>query len=151
MEVEKVIAKNARRLREARRARLIAERGRFLAVELATRLEGELKEAAEVGMRAELARKLELKRRLLAVRKVTTDTQASLWTAPTTTRKPWARYGLAAALGLLLGTSVVAIAPFTAGASGPRDAVETAPLMRTDPGDGLKLSFSYSIQAPVHR
>ena len=151
METAVVVASDAGRLGEARRVRLLAERGRRLAVELATRLEGELREAAEAGMRAELARRLELKRRLLAVRKVTAETQRALHSGLRPAREPWARYGVATVLGLLLGIAAVALAPFAADASGARAAGEPAPVLRAGPGDGLRLALSYSLRLPAPR
>jgi hypothetical protein len=150
-------------LQDARRARQNAQKMRLLAAERAARLESQLKDAAAAGMRAEMLRRLAARRRLLAVRKVAAETLAecrselnanNVPAAVRATRgagKPIVRYSGAAAIGLLVGAAVSALAPFAADLSGSEKAAAQRSVLLAAPGDGLKLAYSYTFWPPAGR
>jgi hypothetical protein len=150
-------------LQDARRARQNAQKMRLLAAARAARLESQLKDAAEAGMRAEMLRRLTARRRLLAVRKVAAETLAecrselnanNVPAAGRATRgagKPIVRYSGAAAIGLLVGAAVSALAPFAAVLPGSEKAAAQPSVLLAAPGDGLKLAYSYTFRPPAGR
>ena len=153
----------ATRVRDERRARQNAQRKRLLAAERAARLESQLRDAAETGMRAEIARSLAARRRLLAVQKVAAKTQATAraelgstdspaaCSAQPIARKAFARYSGAAAMGLLVGAVVTALTPYAADLSRFQERAAQFTVLPGAPGDGLKLVFSSSISVPAAR
>jgi len=126
----------SRRLHAARLARLSAQKTRLLALERAEKLERELKQAAESGLRAEISRSLEARARLHGVAK----------------RKSAARYSAIAAFGLLLGVAALGIgwAPLQNAAASAQLNLQ-APVLAAAPGDRLKLAYSYSVSLPTAR
>jgi hypothetical protein len=155
-------------IREARQARLHSQRKRQLAAERAVRLELQLREAAEAGMRAEIARKMEAQRRLAAVQKVTAemqrltaesqaeasaetsfDTLAAQQAAPPKSAA-WRRR---AAIAGLLGTVTLAIllTPLAAKLADPLEHEGRTAVLDTAPGDRRVLSLSYALRQPPAR
>ncbi len=124
------------RVRAARADRLHAQRMRLLAAERAEKLERELKNAAESGLRAEISRTLDARARLQAASK----------------RQSAARYSAIAAFGLLLGVATLGMgwAPLQNAAAPGRPALQ-APVLAAAPGDRLQLAFSYSVSLPAAR
>jgi hypothetical protein len=120
----------------ARLARLNAQKMRQLAAERAERLERELKDAAESGLRTEISRSLDARTRLQAAAK----------------HKPNARYTRVAALAVLLGVATAGLAMVSMHkADAPAPAARQTPLLDSVPGDQLKLSLSYSVSQPSAR
>jgi len=74
-ETESELLLATQRASDAQCARQNAQRMRLLAAQRAERLEQELKDAAEIGARAEISRALAARRRLQAVQKNAIDTQ----------------------------------------------------------------------------
>jgi hypothetical protein len=151
-----------RRVEEARRARQAAREKRLLAAERAMRLEMRLKDAEEAALRAEIARRLAARRRLLAVQKVTVETQAQRRTAQDSMhgltapaarppgRTAFTRYAGVAALGLLIGTAATVLTLY---APDPADSRELAAhsIFSVAPGEGLKLALSSTLREPAPR
>jgi hypothetical protein len=135
----------------------------MLAAERAARLEAQLQDAAEAGMRAEIARRLAARRQLLAVQKITRETQVmrraerhfmdkpAARATPAAVRAAMARLGGAALGGLLLGAALAMLMPYAAGLAGAPAAAAQASALPAVPGEGLTLSLSYSMQATAGR
>jgi hypothetical protein len=98
---------------------------RLLAAQRAEKLERELKDAAETGLRAEVSRGVVARARLQTVK-----------------RKRVARYAAIAAFGAVICAASLGMgwAP-----------VQQAPVLAPVPGDQLKLAFSYSVSLPRAR
>jgi len=124
----------ARQLHAARLARVNIQRMRLLAAKRAEKLERELKDAAESGLRSEISRALTARTSLQAV----------------TRRKRATRYAGIGAFSLMLCAATLGLgwgptqAVVAAGHASPK-----APVLATDPGDRLKLAFSYSVNVPA--
>ena len=116
----------ARQMHAARLARVNMQRMRLLAAQRAEKLERELKDAAETGLRAEISRALVARTRLQSVAR----------------RKRAAGYAAIAAFG-----AVVCAASLGMGWA----PVQQAPVLAAVPGDQLKLALSYSVSLPGAR
>jgi hypothetical protein len=116
----------ARQMHAARLARVNMQRMRLLAAQRAEKLERELKDATETGLKAEISRALVARTQLHAVTK----------------RKRVARYAAVAAFGTVICAASLGMgwAP-----------VQQAPVLATVPGDQLKLALSYSVSLPGAR
>ena len=115
----------ARQMHAARLARVNMQRMRLLAAQRAEKLERELKDAAETGLRAEVSRGVVARARLQTVK-----------------RKRVARYAAIAAFG-----AVICAASLGMGWAPVQQASVLAPV----PGDQLKLALSYSVSLPRAR
>lgn len=115
----------ARQMHAARLARVNMQRMRLLAAQRAEKLERELKDAAETGLRAEVSRGVVARARLQTVK-----------------RKRGARYAAIAAFGAVICAASLGMgwAP-----------VQQAPVLAPVPGDQLKLALSYSVSLPRAR
>ena len=115
----------ARQMHAARLARVNMQRMRLLAAQRAEKLERELKDAAETGLRAEISRAVVARARLQTVK-----------------RKRGARYAAIAAFGAVICAASLGMgwAP-----------VQQAPVLAPVPGDQLKLALSYSVSLPRAR
>ena len=126
----------SRRLHAARAARLSAQKTRLLALERAEKLERELREAAETGVKAQIIRSLAARAELRALAR----------------RKSAGRIFATAALALVLASATAGLAWF-----GTQNAIATAPNARQTPvlgvatGDALTLAYSYSVSVPAAR
>lgn len=107
---------------------------RLLAAQRAERLEQELSDAAKVGTRAEVARTLTARHRLLALKKAAA-----------------VRTSGAAAMGLVIGAALAALTLIAADFSGSAERSAQASVLRGAPGDRLNLTLSYSVSAPAAR
>ena len=116
----------ARQMHAARLARVNMQRMRLLAAQRAEKLERELKDAAETGLRAEISRTVVARAQLQTVVK----------------RKRAAGYAAIAAFG-----AVVCAASLGMGWA----PVQQAPVLAAVPGDQLKLALSYSVSLPRAR
>jgi len=116
----------ARQMHAARLARVNMQRMRLLAAQRAEKLERELKDAAETGLRAEISRAVVARSQLRTVAK----------------RKRGARYAAIAAFGAVICAASLGMgwAP-----------VQQAPVLAPVPGDQLKLALSYSVSLPRAR
>jgi len=126
----------SRRLHAARVARLSAQKTRLLALERAEKLERELREVAETGVKAQIYRSLAARAELQKVVK----------------RHRIARFARITTLGLMLcgATSGLAwVAMHDAAASG--QSAHEPPLLGTTSGDRLSLAYSYSMSLPAAR
>jgi hypothetical protein len=126
----------SRRLHAARVARLSAQKTRLLALKRAEKLERELKQVAETGVKAQIYRTLAARAQL----------------QETVKRRRVARYARITALGLMLcgATSGLAwIAMHDAVASG--QSAHEPPLLGITSGDRLSLAYSYSVSLPATR
>ena len=126
----------SRRLHAARTARLSAQKTRLLALERAEKLERELKETADIGVKAQIYRTLAARSELQTVVK----------------RQRVARYARITALGLMLcgatsGMAWLALQNSLASTESARE----APLPGIASGDRLSLSYSYSVSVPAAR
>ncbi len=161
------------RLRAAHRARQSAHQKRLLAAERAVQLESQLRETAETGARAEIARSLALRRQLLAVQKVTVATQASRRAelgsiegstaergaieflsarkARPSAAKLLARYTVTASMGLLLGTAVATMTPSASIFAHDQQRAAEHFVVLDAPGEALKLRLSTSVLARAAR
>ena len=126
----------ARQVHTARLARVNVQRMRLLAAKRADKLEHELKDAAETGLRSEISRALVARTGLQAVAR----------------RKRAARYAGIGAFGVMLCAATLGLAWVPAQsvvANG--NAVSHAPILAATPGDRLELALSYSVSAPAAR
>ena len=126
----------ARQVHAARVARVNIQRMRLLAAKRAEKLEGELKAAAESGLRTEISRGIDTRSRLQAVVK----------------RKRAARYAGVGAFVLMLCAATLGLAwnP-TQTVAISRQMELHAPVLAAQPGDQLKLALSYSVSLPATR
>jgi len=116
----------ARQMHAARLARVNMQKMRLLAAQRAEKLERELKDAAETGLKSEISRAVVARTQLQTIAK----------------RKRAARYGAIAAFG-----AVICAASLGMGWA-PEQQV---PVLTTVPGDQLKLALSYSVSLPGAR
>ena len=126
----------SRRLHAARTARLSAQKTRLLALERAEKLERELKDAADIGVKAQIFRTLAARSELQTVVK----------------HQRVARYARMSVLGLVLcgatsGLAWYALQNSVASAESARE----APLPGITSGDRLSLTYSYSVSLPAAR
>jgi hypothetical protein len=153
----------AARVCEARLARLSAQKRRQLAAERAARIEAQLQEAADAGMRAEIARRLAAQRRLLAVQRVTIATQAQRRAHRNSSigpghdagkpagRNTVVRYAGAAAVGLFAGTALAVLMLQAPGRADVEKFAAHSAFVQGSADDGLKLSLSYTMRETAQR
>jgi len=110
----------------ARLARVNMQRMRVLAAKRAEKLERELKDAAETGLRAEISRAVVARSHLRTVAK----------------RRRVARYAAIAAFSAVICAASLGMGWAPA---------QQAPVLATVPGDQLKLALSYSVSLPGAR
>jgi hypothetical protein len=136
-------------IRDARRARQAAEQKRRMAAERTRMLEVRLREAAEDGMRAEIARQVGARRRLRALLKVTADTQKLIRLESAAAGRRDRYRAIAAALVAALGASA-ALALGAARLDPARANVDPPPALQgaSDAPLALKLSCAISERAP---
>ena len=126
----------SRRLHAARLARLSAQKTRLLALERAEKLERDLKEVAETGVKAQIFRTLAARTQLQTVVK----------------RQSVARFARITALGLMLcgaSSGLAWMAMHDAAASG--QTAREVPLLGVTSGDRLTLAYTYSVSLPAAR
>ena len=116
----------ARQMHAARLARVNMQRMRLLAAQRAEKLERELKEAAETGLKSEISRAVVARARLQTIAR----------------RKRAGRYAAIAAFGAVICAASLGMGWAPA---------QQAPVLATVPGDQLKLAFSYSVSLPAAR
>ena len=126
----------ARQVHAARLARVNIQRMRLLAAKRAEKLERELKDAAESGLRSEITRALVARTSLQAVAR----------------RKRAARYAGIGAFGVMLCAATLGLAwgPTQSAVAIGHTALKD-PILIAEPGDRLKLAFSYSVSVPPAR
>ena len=126
----------ARQVHAARVARVNIQRMRLLAAQRAEKLERELKSAAETGLRSEIIRAMVARTSLQAVPR----------------RKRTARYAGIGAFSLMLCAATLGLVWVpTQGVVASGHTAPKAPILAAQPGDRLKLAFSYSVSAPARR
>ena len=126
----------ARQVHAARVARVNIQRMRLLAAQRAEKLERELKSAAETGLRSEITRAMVARTNLQTVAK----------------RKRAARYAGIGAFGVMLCAATLGLAWVpTQSVVASGYAAPKAPILTAEPGDPLKLAFSYRVSAPARR
>ena len=115
----------ARQMHAARLARVNMQRMRLLAAKRAEKLERELKDAAETGLKSEISRAVVARAQLRTV-----------------ARRRVARYAAIAAFGAVICAATLGMgwAP-----------TQQAPVLTTVPGDQLRLALSYSVSLPGAR
>jgi len=116
----------ARQMHAARLARVNMQRMRLLAAKRAEKLERELNDAAETGLKSEISRTLVARASLQTVGK----------------RKRVARYAAIAAFGAVICAATLGMGWAPA---------QQAPVLATLPGDQLKLALSYNVSLPGAR
>jgi hypothetical protein len=116
----------ARQMHAARLARVNMQRMRLLAAQRAEKLERELKDAAQSGLKAEISRGLVARSQLQTVAR----------------RKRVARYAAITAFGAVICAASLGMGWAPA---------QQAPVLATAPGDQLKLALSYSVSLPGAR
>jgi len=113
---------------------------RLLAAQRVEKLERELKDAAESGLKEEIVRAGETRARLQAVVQAVAK------------RKSAKRVSGIAALALLLATGTAVLAWFgTQNAAATAPAARHAPVLGSAPGEPLTLAYSYSVSLPAKR
>lgn len=137
----------ARQVHAARLARVNIQRMRLLAAQRAEKLERQLKQVAQAGLKAEISRAILARDGLRAIANPPAMPPVKL----PVNRARAARYAGIAAFGAVLCTAILGIGWVPMQTAAVHAAAAPASVLNAAPGEPLRLALSYSVSQPAAR